>query len=93
MIQSKLAAILAEPLEMDESDITPETELLSVLDSLQMAKVVIECEKKFRITIFDEDVHAFKTAGDVARYIEGLLDEAGIGQERAERERDGWYYS
>ncbi len=91
MIQTKLAEILAEPLETDAIDITPETEL-AALDSLQMARAVIECEKKFRITVFDEDVHAFKTANDVAKYIEAKQDEAGMSAERAESERDGWYY-
>ncbi len=92
MIFDKLAKILAEPLEMDESDITPET-ALAALDSLQMAKAVIVCEKKFRITIYDEDVSAFKLAGDLAAYIEARQEEAGIDPERAERAREGWYYS
>ncbi len=91
MVFEKLAAILADPLETDENDITPETEL-ATLDSLQMARVVIECEKKFRVTIFDEDVHGFSLAGDIARYIEAKLEEAGLDAERAERERDAWYY-
>ncbi len=91
MINQKLAAILAEQLETDEYDITPETEL-SALDSLQMARVIIDCEKKFRITVFDEDVSGFAAAKDLASYIEARLDEAGLGQARAERERDGWYY-
>ena len=92
MTFEKIAEILSEMLEMDASDITPETELLGVLDSLQMARTVIECEKKFRVAIFDEDVRAFHKAGDLAAYIEARLDDAGIGEESAEREKAGWYY-
>ncbi len=87
----KLANILSEPLETDADDITPET-ALTALDSLAMARAVIECEKKFRVTIFDEDVSGFKTAGDLAAYIGALLDDAGLSAERAEREKDAWYY-
>ncbi len=89
---TKLSGILAELLETDEDEITPKTALSDALDSLQTARLVIACEKKFRVTIFDEDVHGFKTAGDLAAYIEARRDEAGIDGDRAEREKSSWYY-
>lgn len=75
MVFEKVAKILAEIIGMDDQDITPETALTREygITALDVAKLVIECERKFRITIQDEDVHAFRYVSDLTDYIEMRL--------------------
>jgi acyl carrier protein len=71
LVFQKVANILAEIIDIDYEDITPETELISEngIKAVDVAKLVIECEKKFKITIHDEDVHNFRRVNDVVEYI------------------------
>lgn len=68
----KLKELLAEELQIDESDITPEAELANDLgiNSIELADLVMLCEDKFGIEIDDEDIHKFITIGDVVNYLE-----------------------
>lgn len=77
LVSQKVEKILAEILEVDDEDITPETELTTAsgIEAIHIAKMVIECEKKFNITIHDEDVHTFKYLHDLAKYIETILSD------------------
>ena len=74
MVFPKVAKILADIIEIDSEDITPETELTNEygIKAVDVAKLVIECEKKFKIFIHDEDVHSFKCVNDVAEYIKRI---------------------
>ena len=74
MVFQKVAGILAEIIEVEDEAITSETQLSTAIgvDALHVAKLVIECEKKFRITIHDEDVHTFKYVKDMVEYIEKI---------------------
>lgn len=78
MVFQKVAEILSEIMEINEEEITPETELIADngIDAISIAKLVIRCEKKFRITIHDEDVHSFKCVYDIAKYIEKAQSDA-----------------
>ena len=40
------------------------------INSLELADLVYSCEEKFDITIDDEDLHKFRTVGDVVKYLE-----------------------
>ncbi|OGO79246.1 MAG: hypothetical protein A2Y23_01325 [Clostridiales bacterium GWB2_37_7] len=77
MVFQKVAKILAEIIEIDSEDIVLETELTidNGIGAVNVAKLVIECEKKFNITIHDEDVHTFKCVYDIVKYIENILSE------------------
>lgn len=77
MFFEKLAQILAEIIDREAEDITPETALTedNGIMPIDVAKLVIECEKKFKITIHDEDVHNFKTVSDVVEYISKMQSE------------------
>jgi acyl carrier protein len=70
-----VAEILAEIIETDYEEITPETELTmnNGIESVSIAKLVIQCEKKFKVTIHDEDIHNFKCVNDIAEYIKKIL--------------------
>jgi acyl carrier protein len=40
------------------------------INSLELADLVYTCEEKFNVEISDDDLHTFKTVGDVVRYLE-----------------------
>lgn len=77
MVFQKVARILAEIIEVDSEDITPDTELTREygIKAVDVAKLVIECEKKFKITIHDEDVHRFQFVNDLVEYIKKIQSE------------------
>ncbi len=77
MVFEKLARILSESVGVDEEDITLETELTSDygIEPIDIAKIIIECEKEFHITIHDEDVHTFKKLKDVVAYVDKIISE------------------
>lgn len=95
MTLKKATEILADILGLDEDEITSDMGLTSEfeIERLHIAKFIIECEKKFKITIHDENVHTFRTVGDVVNYIESRLsEEEGNHSESSEDERMWWYY-
>ena len=70
----KLKSILVEELSLNPDDITPNAELANDLgiNSLELADLVYSCEEKFNIIIDDENLHDFKTVGDVVKYLEEI---------------------
>lgn len=95
MVFQKVAGILADILNLDEEEITSDIELTPEfeIEKIHIAKLIIECEKKFKISIHDEKVHTFHTVGDVVKYIENALsEEEGNISESSEEERTWWYY-
>ena len=42
-------------------------------DSLEIVGMLMDVENEWNITIEDDDVHGFKTVGDVAKYIEKAI--------------------
>mgnify|MGYP003297477232 CR=1 FL=1 len=66
--------VLVEDLRVNPDDITLEAELASDLgiNSLELADLVYSCEEKFNIMIDDEELHNFKTVGDVVNYLEKI---------------------
>jgi acyl carrier protein len=66
-----LSRILEEIIDIDSQDITLETELTveSGIKAIDIARLVIECEKRFKLTIHDEDVHTFRCVNDLVEYI------------------------
>jgi acyl carrier protein len=63
---------LVDDLRINADDITMEAELTADLgiNSLELADLVYTCEEKFNVEISDDDLHTFKTVGDVVRYLE-----------------------
>lgn len=77
MVYKKIAKILAEIMDVDYEDITQETELTTEygIEAVNIARLVIQCEKQFKITIHDEDVYTFKYVRDIVEYIETMLSD------------------
>ena len=63
---------LVDDLRVNPDDVTMEAELAADLgiNSLELADLVYTCEDKFNVEIGDDDLHTFKTVGDVVRFLE-----------------------
>ena len=72
----KVKEILVEELQLKESDVTLDAELVNDLgiNSLELADLVMICEEKFDIEISDDDIRKFLTVGDIVNYLNALED-------------------
>ena len=72
MIFDKIKEIIVEQLSVDESMVTPETNLMKDLeaDSLDAVEIIMAIEEEFDIEIPDEDAEKFQLVGDLVRYVE-----------------------
>ena len=70
----KVKDILVSECSINESDITPDAELVNDLglNSLELADLVLYCEEEFDIEIPDEDLRKFITVGDIVDYLSNL---------------------
>lgn len=68
----KLQRIIADQLEIDEDDITPDSDIIDDLgaDSLDIVDLVMSIEDEFGIEVPDEAVEEIKTVDDAVKYIE-----------------------
>ena len=71
MVLEKLKSILSEQFDVDESKITPETNLIEDLeaDSLDLVDLISSIEDEFDIEAEDEVMNSIVTVGDIANYI------------------------
>ncbi|MBR5382124.1 MAG: acyl carrier protein [Oscillospiraceae bacterium] len=71
----KVRDVLAEQLEVDRDDITPETNIVEDLgaDSLDIVEMLTTLENDLGIIITDESIINLHTVGDVAAFIETLV--------------------
>lgn len=67
----QLKELLVNELSVNADDITMDAELVSDLgiNSLELADFVLLCEKRFGVSISDDDIHKFITVGDVVNYL------------------------
>ena len=72
MIFDKVAEILAEQLDVEAEEITPETDIIDDLgaDSLDIVDLVMSLEDEFDLEIPDEDVEGIRTVGGLTKYLE-----------------------
>jgi acyl carrier protein len=72
MVFDKLKEIIAEQLQVDQSEIKQDTSLLKDLeaDSLDAVEIIMAIEDEFGIEIPDEDAESFNTIGDIVKYVE-----------------------
>ncbi len=66
--------IISRQLEIDEEDITMDTNLKEDLDadSLDMVDLAISFEDEFEVEVPDSVLEKFETVGDIVRYFEEL---------------------
>ncbi|WP_187907766.1 acyl carrier protein [Helicobacter pylori] len=70
-----IQAVIAEQLEIDVSQVTPEAKFVKDLgvDSLDIVELIMALEERFGIEISDEQAEKIVNVGDVMRYIEKQL--------------------
>ena len=71
-IEAKVRDIIVEKLGVDEADVKPEASFTNDLGagSLDTVELIMDFEKKFNVTIPDEDAEKIGTVGDAIAYIE-----------------------
>lgn len=72
-----IITLLAQVISTSENDLNGNTPLTSEygMEPIDIAKLMMEIERRFEVTIHDEDVHAFQTVNDVAKYVDALIGE------------------
>ncbi len=70
-----IQAVIAEQLNIDASQVTPEAKFVKDLgvDSLDIVELIMALEERFGIEIPDEQAEKIVNVGDVMRYIEKQL--------------------
>ncbi|MDK2909287.1 MAG: acyl carrier protein [Bacteroidales bacterium] len=71
-IATRVKAIIADKLGVDESEVTPEASFTNDLgaDSLDTVELIMEFEKEFNIAIPDDQAEKISTVGEAIKYIE-----------------------
>lgn len=74
MIFEKVQKALASQFEIDEEQITPDTNLVDDLgaDSLDVVELIMSLEDEFGISISDEDAAQLTTVRLIVEYLEKL---------------------
>lgn len=75
-IYNTIKKLLIDNLQVDESIITPEAELVNDLgvNSLELADLILLCEDTFNIEVDDTVIGNFITVEDVCKYLESITD-------------------
>ena len=72
MTFDKIKDIIIEQLQVEESEISMDTNLMKDLsaDSLDAVEIIMAIEDTFGIEIPDEDAEKFQTVEDLVKYVE-----------------------
>ena len=72
MIFDKIKDIIIDQLQVEESDVALDTNLMKDLsaDSLDAVEIIMAIEDEFGIEIPDEDAENIQTVGDLVKYVE-----------------------
>ena len=74
-ITSRVKAIIADKLDVEETEVTPEASFTNDLgaDSLDTVELIMEFEKEFNIQIPDDQAENIQTVGHAIAYIEEVI--------------------
>ena len=74
-IRSRVKAIIADKLDVEETEVTPEASFTNDLgaDSLDTVELIMEFEKEFNIQIPDDQAEKIQTVGHAIEYIETVI--------------------
>ena len=74
MVFEKIRKILCEQLDLEEDDVTVESNIAEDLggDSMDVVDLIMSIEDEFGIEVPDDQVENIKTVGDIVNYIENV---------------------
>ena len=74
MVFEKIRKILCEQLDLEEDDVTLESNIAEDLggDSMDVVDLIMSIEDEFGIEVPDDQVENIKTVGDIVDYIENV---------------------
>lgn len=74
MVFEKIRTILCEQLDIEEDQVTMDSNIAEDLgaDSLDVVDLIMSIEDEFGLEVPDDQVENIKTVGDVVNYIENL---------------------
>jgi acyl carrier protein len=77
-VEKEIAAIIADILGVDESEITPDTNFQKDMevDSIKTIEITVAIEKKFKISVRDEDVPKITTVRQAVDLVNKILAQA-----------------
>jgi acyl carrier protein len=72
MVFDKIKEIIVEQLNVEEGDVTLDTNLMKDLeaDSLDAVEIIMAIEEEYEIEIPDEEAEKFATVADLVNYVE-----------------------
>jgi acyl carrier protein len=72
MVFEKIRAMICEQLDLDEDQVTMESDIIDDFDadSLDIVDLIVSVEEEFEVKVPDGEVENFRVVGDVVRYIE-----------------------
>ena len=76
-IFEQVKKILCDQLDLDEEQVTEESEVIDDLgaDSLDIVDLVMTLEEEFDTEIPDEDIENLRTVGDIVKYVDDRAPE------------------
>jgi acyl carrier protein len=79
-IEQEIISIIADISGFDPEEITPESKLANDLeiDSIKAIEIVVAIEKKYKISVRDEDVPKITTVGDTIGIVNKLLNQEPV---------------
>lgn len=76
MDNSVIIKIIAEQLDLDESNITLDTAFADLgADSLDLFQIISALEEEFDMEFDGDDAENIKTVGDAVKYIKNMLEQ------------------
>ena len=74
MVFEKIRKILCEQLDLEEDDVTLESNIAEDLggDSMDVVDLIMSIEDEIAIEVPDDQVENIKTVGDIVNYIENV---------------------
>lgn len=76
-VEKEIVSIIAEVSGFDDDEITPEKNFFKDLevDSIKAIEITVAIEKKFKISVRDEDVPKITTVKEAVALVNKLLDQ------------------
>ncbi len=76
VLEDEIREIISDVSGYDLEDIKPETNLINELeiDSIKAIEITVAIEKKYKISVRDEDVPKIVTLNDAVELVHGMLN-------------------